>query len=127
MEYSRNRRSIRPYAAPRRFLLPALWPTTSCFPTASSGCHRGRVTTPIETIPQNSLLAATSRSSVTGVVVPLAFGQKARDSVPEDVRRAKRVVSRSRHDQPGLRSCPCVEERARTLRWNDGVCLTDDG
>src|SRR6202521_2391844 len=58
--------------------------------------------------------------------IPLAFAQKMRDAVPEYSRRAKRVVSGLWNDQPGLRSCPRLEERARTLRWNDGVGLTDD-
>src|ERR1700687_1149863 len=46
--------------------------------------------------------------------IPLALVQKMRDAIPEYFRRAQRVVPRARNDQPGLRSFPCVEERART-------------
>src|ERR1700687_2019849 len=58
--------------------------------------------------------------------IPLPFGQKMRDAVPEYFRGAERIVSRAGNDQPSLRSCPSFEECTRTLRWNDGVGLTDN-
>src|ERR1700676_1454184 len=71
-------------------------------------------------------LAQFGHSAEAVLHIPLASAQKMRDAVPEYFRRAKRVVSSLWNDQPGLRSCPRVEERARARRWNDGVGLTDD-